>query len=255
MSIRSIVPLFRRRIPRLLRLDSRLGRIEAVSPPLIDRAARFVACEMIEGAYIEFGVFKGNSFIAAYRALHSEFRQRIEQSAGGADPDQNARRQSLVESMKFVALDSFEGLPELTGVDTQTKDFRRGQYRASEDEFRKFIKMGGVDCSKVEIVPGWFSETAKAETWARLGIGKASIVWIDCDLYQSALDALNGVTGLLQEGTVLIFDDWFAFKANPRRGEQRAFAEWRATVREFDFVEFHQEGTWRKSFVAIPKDA
>ena len=62
------------------------------------------------------------------------------------------------------------------------------------------------------------------------------------------------MTELIQDGTVLIFDDWFAFRGNPRRGEQRAFAEWCATVRDFDFVEFHQEGVWRKSFIAAARD-
>ena len=54
---------------------------------------------------------------------------------------------------------------------------------------------------------------------------------------------------------MLIFDDRFAFKGNPRRGEQRTFSEWQETMEVFEFVEFHQEGTWRKSFIAVTEVA
>ena len=37
--------------------------------------------------------------------------------------------------MRFFAFDSFEGLPELSGVDQDTKDFAKGQYSFDEESF------------------------------------------------------------------------------------------------------------------------
>lgn len=238
----------------LLGDGERLSRLERAQPPLIDRAAWFIACEMVEGDYIEFGVYEGHAFKNAYHAIANAFTQRITQREGGASADQVVRRRAMFEKMRFVALDSFEGLPELNGIDQQTQDFRKGQYSASEAQFRENIARAGVPLDRVAIAPGWFAETSNAKTWKRLGVKKAAIIWIDGDLYSSARDALAGVADLLQDGTVLIFDDWFAFRGNPRRGEQRAFSEWRSTMTEFDFVEFHQEGVWRKSFIAVARN-
>jgi hypothetical protein len=38
--------------------------------------------------------------------------------------------------------------------------------------------------------------------------------------------ALDFVTDLVQDGTVVAFDDWYNFRARPDRGEQRACREW-----------------------------
>jgi hypothetical protein len=248
----------------LRRLRKRLGRgnlreriavLERSQPPLIDRAAWFVACEMIEGDYLEFEVFRGHSFIAAYHAFARAFERRIALLPDQADETQRATRRTIWQRMRFVALDSFEGLPAIEGPDTDTADFREGQYSASQAEFARLVAEGGVPAERTVIVPGWYAETSSPITWARYDIRKAAVIWIDCDLYASARDALAGIGDLLQDGTVIIFDDWFAFRANPRRGEQRAFAEWRAGLSGFDFVDFHTEGTWRKSFVAVAKEA
>ncbi|MEM9761347.1 MAG: TylF/MycF/NovP-related O-methyltransferase [Pseudomonadota bacterium] len=228
--------------------------LERSQPQLIERAAWFVACEMIEGDYLEFGTFQGQSFVAAYHAFHRGFERRIALLPGEATDDQCERRRLLWDKMRFVALDSFEGLPMLEGVDKASLDFVAGQYSLDEPSFRDAVAEKCVPLQRTVIIPGWYADTSRSEIWEKHSITKAAVIWIDCDLYASSRDALAGITPLLQDGTVLIFDDWFAFKAHPQRGEQRAFAEWRAGVREFDFVDFHTEGTWRKSFVCVSRD-
>jgi hypothetical protein len=54
----------------------------------------------------------------------------------------------------------------------------------------------------------------------------AAIVNLDCDLYASARDALTAITPLIQQGTVLVCDDYYAFSARREAGERRAVAEW-----------------------------
>lgn len=234
-------------------LQNRLSRTEATAPPLIDRAARFVACEMVEGDYLEFGVYRGNSFCKAYHAIAKAFQLRIAQQEGGASREQQQRRQDLWLNMRFFAFDSFEGLPALAGPDTQTSDFKEGQYAASRAEFERNLKVAGVDVAKVRIVPGWFDKTCNRQTWEEHTLRKAAIVWVDGDLYSSAKAVLAGITELIQDGTIVIFDDWFAFRGNPGLGEQRAFGEWLTTLSDFEAVPFHREGTWRNSFIMSRK--
>jgi hypothetical protein len=77
-----------------------------------------------------------------------------------------------------------------------------------------------------ELVEGWFESTLNFETKRRLGLDKVSIAHIDCDFYESAKLALNFLTDLLVDGSILVFDDWWLYKGHPDRGEQRAFREW-----------------------------
>ncbi len=219
------------------------------SMTLIEKAARFIVNDKIPGDYLEFGVFRGHSFGKAYEAISATFEQRVS-TAYNASPEDNQQRREIWNNVRYFAFDSFQGLPELDGVDKQTADFAAGQYSASMDEFKANIVGSGVDLDRVVCVPGWFEDTCTAATIQRHQMKQASIIWVDCDLYSSAATVLNFVTPLLQDGTVVIFDDWYAYRGNPRLGEQRAFAEWSQCVDGYSFTEFHKEGTYRNSFIA-----
>lgn len=56
-------------------INQLIRRIQAET--LIDKTARFIACEMIEGDYLEFGVYQGSAFISACHALKELFEDRI----------------------------------------------------------------------------------------------------------------------------------------------------------------------------------
>lgn len=227
-------------------LRKRMGREYAT---LIEKAARLAACELVEGDYLEFGVFRGASFTSAYEAMKTAFETRIAHEEGGASSEQQAKRKEIWEKMSFFAFDSFEGLPELKGVDKLTDDFAEGQYAVGESEFLERVTRRGVPRDRIKTVPGWFKDTVNEGTFEKMNLRKASVIWIDGDLYESARDVLQGIGPLLQDGTIIIFDDWFAFKGHPHLGEQKAFAEWAPTMEGFIFSEFHKEGTWRNSFV------
>lgn len=225
------------------------GMVLGTQQSLIDKAARFVACEMVEGDYVEFGVYQGGSFVAAYHALRNAFAKRIKHAGDNSRDPQSQERQRIWDNMRFIGFDSFEGLPELKGIDTDTKDFKKGQYAFGLDAFRKRISQDGVPLSSTVLIPGWFCDTCTEETRKKHQIDKAAVIWIDGDLYESAVDALKFCTPLLQDGTVIIFDDWYAFRGSPYRGEQRAFAEWTANLSEFTVREYQKEGVWRNSFI------
>jgi O-methyltransferase len=223
---------------------------------LISKAARFVACEMVEGDYLEFGVFRGASFVRAYRALQRQFKKRISQDEGGRDePECQRARQEIWEAMRFFAFDSFQGLPIPDRDDVGTNDFQQGQYACSAQQFKEMLTTSGVPLPRTRIVEGWFEDTCTQKTREELGMRKAAIVWIDSDLYSSARTALSFITPLVQDGTVIIFDDWFSYRGNPRAGEQKAFAEWTQTIADkYSVQEYHKERWKRCSFIVSAID-
>ena len=112
-------------------LQRRVDQLEGRSSMLIQRVARFIACEMISGDYAESGVYRGESFVNAHHALLQGFRARIEQQSGNSPSEHRLLRQALEADIKFFAFDSFRGLPAIKGIDRESRDFSAGQYQAS----------------------------------------------------------------------------------------------------------------------------
>lgn len=177
------------------------------------------------GDYLEFGCAAGASFIHAYR--------------------QAAPRMPW---MRFWAFDSFQGLPRPEGIDREG-EARAGLFACDQPTFLRNLRAAGVDLNRVVCVPGWYRETLTPDLKGRHQLRVASIVYIDCDLYQSAAEALAFVTDLVETGTVLIFDEWFTGRGDPERGEQRACAEWLAAHPEIGLQDWHLFGAYGKSFI------
>jgi O-methyltransferase len=181
----------------------------------------------VEGDYLEFGVSKGGTFVAAVEYA----------------------RKSELDAMRFYAFDSFQGLPAPKGLDSrgfQHADFTPGGYACSETDFRGILARARVDPARVTIVAGWYSEVLGAGSGLALPLRRAAVAWIDCDFYESTVPVLEFLTRYVQDGTLLIFDDWFCFRGDPERGEQRAFAEWLARnpwIRATELLRFGWHGT------------
>lgn len=232
------------------KLAAQFVRVELSTPkdPIIYNAAHLVASEKIEGDYLEFGVFAGASFVKAYHTIKSVF-ELFQTTHAGRTREDVAEIANVWDGMRFFAFDSFQGLPDLTGVDLQSREFEKGKYASSEDAFLQSVARAGMPLSKVVTVPGWFDDTCNDATVRKHCMKKAAIIHIDCDLYESAKTALEFVKPLITNGTIIIFDDWFCFRGNPNLGEQRAFYEWKVTMPEWFFTEYHKDGPWRNSFI------
>lgn len=217
--------------PRWVQTRTRFA--EAEYEMVLKNSMNYVAGCHMEGDYLEFGVSWGNTFIAAF---------------------QNARRFGL-NSMRFFAFDSFQGLPAITGVDSQGDcEYHAGQYACNTSEFQRRIRQAGVDLSRVKLVPGWYDQVLNEKTRQELQIRKAAIIWIDCDLYESTVPALNFVTDYIQHGTIICFDDWYNFKADPNRGECRAFNEWLARNPRIRAIQYRQFEASGNSFILNFRD-
>lgn len=180
----------------------------------------------VAGDYLEFGVFKGATFAEAHRIA----------------------RAKKLDDMRFFAFDSFEGLP-VSDQEADRRQFSKGEYSASLELFKSNIRKAGVKIDEAQIVKGWFKDTLNADTKKKLGLKSAAVVWVDSDLYESAVTVLDFITDLVADGTILVFDDWYFFKGHPDKGEQRAFKEWLAKNPQFKVSEFHKYFWHGNSFI------
>ncbi|GAB3770549.1 hypothetical protein GCM10028867_02020 [Nocardioides pacificus] len=179
--------------------------------PLPELEAAFVEALQLLGAgpsqpvgdYVEFGVCRGDSMVCMA----------------------NASRAVGVEQMRLVGFDSFEGLPDEV-AEEDNGVWQPGQFRFSERAARQNLRRSGVAMGRVELVKGWFDQTATPELAARTGLEQVAVAMIDCDAYSSARTALQFLAPLLADRAVLFFDDWHSNGlAETGQGERRAFEE------------------------------
>lgn len=220
----------------------------------IHLVATFVCAENIPGDYLEFGVFRGHSFVTAYQAISGAIedwgsRRRAYMAYSNGQRAEAAFRRVVRNEIRFFAFDSFEGLPEPSGIDLKAARFLKGRYDCSQEEFTRILRRNGVDCNRVVIIPGFYENSLTDEVKKRYDLRAASIVMIDCDLYASTEHVLKFVTNLIVDGTVMIFDDWFSFRGNPNLGEQRACAEWLRENPGIQLTPFARWGVAQQAFV------
>lgn len=218
---------------RLDALEQRLLSYYKFRYDAIDMLADYLVGTQIAGDYVEFGVFRGTVFTYAYKIMAPLFPE-----------------------MRFVAIDSFEGLPAPQGVDAAngyTSGFYQGQFSCTEPEFVANLTAGGVDLDRVVICKGWFDQTLRSDRPEIAGLGKIAAAWIDCDLYESAVPVLEFLTNRIPVGSVLLFDDWRCFRNLTDFGEQRACREWldrHPQIRLNPFIDFGFHG---KSFTVAAR--
>lgn len=167
----------------------------------------------VTGDYLEFGCYSGKTFRAAHEIFGATL-DHVRRESGQAFP-----------GPRFFAFDSFAGLPPPANLDVHPYTplhWREASFEMSLEDFEKAIE--GVQ--PVVIVDGWFSETLTDATRSRHDMELASVVNIDCDLYESARLCLDFITPLVQDGTVLIFDDYNFYRGLDDCGERRALREW-----------------------------
>ena len=205
--------------------------VHSAREEFIRSAMEYISVTGLEGDYLEFGLFRGLTFVPAYH-----FAQR-----------------NGLKKMRFYGFDSFEGLPAIRGRDVGG-EFAQGQYCLSLDKFRRLIAASGVRLDKVHLVEGWYDAVLNEDTKQCLPLESAAFIFIDCDLYESTIPVLNFISDYLQTGTVIAFDDWFCFKGDPEKGEQRAFREWLEHNPAFDAIEFHKFSWSGNSFIIRAKN-
>src|SRR3954452_11642485 len=108
---------YRRSIPMRSRIPL-LHTLFTEKEQMLNVAMQFLAFNRIEGHYLEFGCYEGNSFIAAYHFAQAQWLER----------------------MKFYAFDSFAGLPKAEGLDVDPEkelQYFEGDFACDVNTFRR----------------------------------------------------------------------------------------------------------------------
>lgn len=129
--------------------------------------------------------------------------------------------------------DSFEGLPE--------------NWTGTFEEKGKFAMRGRRPRvpRNARLHVGWFNDTLPGFLAAYPE--DASLVHIDCDIYQSTKTVFDHVGPRIKPGTVIVFDEYFNYPAW-REHEYKAFQEFvRASGRRYRYIGFSAE----KGHVAV----
>jgi hypothetical protein len=180
------------------------------------RAVEFIAKSDLSGDVYEFGCYRGTSLTHLYRAA-AEFEPMV----GKRFLD------------RFFAFDSFQGMPaageldRLDGYGLALGTLEEGRYAVTSAEFTAILDQNGVDRSRLRVVEGFYQDSlSKPETLAAVDQSRCALLHIDCDFEVSATAALEFMTTRLQDGAIVLFDDWFLFRGRSDRGVQAAFSKW-----------------------------
>lgn len=212
-----------RLIPSYIKSDN--NRIDRVGA--LHRAWGLVISNQMIGGYYEFGVYKGESFRDSYR-MYLQFDKWMKSQSESQEMWRRKINWDLKHS--FYAFDTFEGMPE---NDENNDTFAKGSFLSSLDEVKSAgVKIGMREGDQIKYFKGKFSDIAKERSDEISNLQPAAIVNIDSDLYSSAVDALEIITPKLQQGSVLMMDDYNCFSANRNKGERYALSE---------FLEKHSE--------------
>lgn len=187
----------------------------------LHRAWGHVYTNFLRGDYLEFGLYRGDSFIASYQQ-YLKFREHILSQLESNEPWRVELAKKFADhEPRFHGLDTFEGMPENK---EQSDAFVKGNFLGEFDMVRKRCEAEGIKAPQLKLYKGLFS-TTKDELKDEMGERKAAIINIDCDLYESTKDVLEICEPLFQVGTVLLFDDYNAFSADNDKGGRKALRE------------------------------
>ncbi len=190
----------------------------------------YIARSSLNGHYLEFGTYWGNSFFRNYFLT----------------------RHWLMGD--FYAFDSFLGLPNpapLEGIFTG-HDFKFGAYCSNEKSFIALSDFLGMDKSRLKVIPGYFESTLKTHADYGLEPNSVSVCYVDCDLLDSTEQVLEFITPLLEPGALLYFDDWRLCRASSLVGERAAVLNWLNKNPNFELIELSRD-SWQSQWFIFQK--
>jgi hypothetical protein len=177
----------------------------------------YVTTNQLKGHYVEFGTYKGNTFIESWRQW-KYFQKWMETQLQSNEKWRVDTFQDFSKyKPQFIGIDSFEGIPD--NNESQFY-FSQGDFAASESSVKKNCIDAGMPINQFQLIKSFYAEIPSDKFTS-----KAAVIHIDVDIYQSAIEALNLCKNIFQQGTVLLFDDYNCFSASNNQGERRALRD------------------------------
>ena len=201
------------------------------------RAIEYINYEAVAGDIVECGVFGGLSLAILAKGITFDAKGH---------------------TRRVIGIDSFAGLPPASEAHArwQAGDcalmhnwhplLRPGEPVSEDVVYRLF---DACHLPRPWLFTGRFGEVMPAIVPSR--IPSIALLHVDCDLYESARDALAAAAPALQDGTMVMFDDWFHYKGRPDRGEARAFTEFLAAHPQWQAVPYRVYGTFCQAFIVV----
>jgi Macrocin-O-methyltransferase (TylF) len=109
--------------------------------------------------------------------------------------------------------DSFEGTPE-----------QWSGFTLDRGSFARDGRLPDVPAN-VSLHKGWFKDTLPA--WRESHPGAIAFAHVDCNIFSSTVDVLEGIRERLQPGTVIVFDEYFNYPG----WELHEFKAWQEFVK------------------------
>ncbi len=200
---------------------------------MLSIAFKFVYSNRIAGDYFEFGSYTGRTFRMAY--THSR-RPYVRETAEFEQP------------IHLWAFDSFEGLPEPSEVDRFPR-WERGAMQTTLHEFHAALDAWGVARDAYTVIPGFYEDTLTPELKTRMQGVRAAVAYIDCDFYSSTATVLRFLPPFLRAGSILCFDDYYAYRGSVSHGAQRAIAEFLSEHTHLQLHPWYRFGWGGRSFI------
>jgi hypothetical protein len=193
--------------------------------------------DQVKGDYVEFGVAMGHSMRSAEMAERTSHSRplginRIER--------------------RLIGFDTFTGFSSNSELDTHPtwsgSNFNASYQRVCR-RFRRHLnkRIFLNETNACDLNTRAFDQMYKP---ADLGLrDSAAIVLLDMDLYEPTFEALKYLTPILQQGTFLIFDEYYAFAGRTDRGEAKALNDWLTLNPAFSVRDFSAYGSGGRVFV------
>jgi O-methyltransferase len=170
----------------------------------------------LRGDYVEFGVYKGDSFLMSWNQ-HKKFKSWNLSQLKSTEPWRvMLAKDYLTYQPKFIGFDTFSGLP---ANNEKNSNFDEGNFASSLVTVKSKLEKA-INKNSLKLVQGDFTKLQLAPFNSPI-----AILYIDSDLYKSALAALKLSEPYLQIGSVIMFDDFHGFNSDESKGERRALSE------------------------------
>jgi len=183
-----------------------------------------------QGDYLEFGVFTGSSFNFAMKIdkkMQRIFKRKIDTN--------------------FIGFDSFDGFGDIKPID-ENPSFKSNFFKVNKKKVIKNIEKNSTN-QKSRLIEGFYQQTIKNKSANDYNINKSRIIMIDCDLKESTILALDFAKPTLQEGTIILFDDFNYFKGNKIKGEYGAFDDFKNRNPNIEFRRVFDYGYSGRAFI------
>ena len=205
--VQNIASFVLSRVPPVI--EHNLGKYQALR-----KAFYLTALEQLQGDYLEFGVFTGSSFIFAM--------------------NMNLRLKAMGRTTtRFFGYDSFAGFGPV-GAGEEHPFYSDSNFAVNEAKVVRNIKRRSSG-QHFELIKGYFEATLAGKTAKDVGVAKTRVALIDCDLKNASRLALDYLKPTLQEGSVLIMDDFFSYRGVSDLGTAGAFHEFCAANPNIEF--------------------